>query len=45
MKQEILCDKCKRPFLCGEEYLTTYDGSPVAELVCPDCVEDLNDIF
>jgi len=46
MKIPTLCDRCKREFDCEEDYLTTYDDRPVAEVICSDCKEDsqLSDI-
>lgn len=37
---KALCDRCKREFECEEDDLTTYDGRPIAELICEDCKID-----
>jgi hypothetical protein len=40
MSIKILCDRCKNEFEADEDDLMTYDGRPVAEIICPDCKED-----
>jgi len=40
MKEKCLCDRCKREFTTDEDNLLTYDGRPIAEIICNDCKED-----
>ena len=40
MNKKVLCDRCKREFEADENDLTTYDGRPVVEIICPNCKED-----
>lgn len=39
MKQETLCDNCRKSFMANEEDI---ENTPKGQLLCPDCQEDFS---